>query len=195
MSNPDPSAAAATAGAATGRRVPRLSIPGGLLLALCLFLPAARGCDKPVYPYEVPMAYGPYVFGLLAAVLAFLPVGGKAVVARFAAWGIGTVAAAAEGYFFITELIGHNRNEHRILWPELLLWLPLFAALLGSVRHRRELERWRVQLLWSGGTLSFLFFFFFLLTETAYYGLRLSLLATTFLIVEGVLARRARTSA
>lgn len=188
MSEPDPSAPQAAA-TTTRRRVPRLSIPGGLLLALCLFLPAVRGCDKPVYPYELPLAYGPYVFGLLAALMALVPGGPKAVAARFVAWGIATVAAAGEGYFFLTTLLGHNLMDHRIVWPEFLLWLPLFAGLAGSVRHRRDLERWRVQLLWSGGGLSFLFFFFFLRTETAYYGLQLSLLGTTFLILEGVLAR------
>jgi len=175
----------ASAGAA-GRRFPRLSLPGGLLLTLCLFLPAVKGCDKPIYPYEVPAAYAPYLFGLLAFALALWPVGRKAVVARFVTWALGTIAALAEGYFFLSDVLSNSRSQHRLLWLLLSFWLPLVAFLATSVRRRNDLERWRVQLLWSGGGLCLLFFVFFIRSETVYYGLWLAALAAILLIIEGV---------
>ena len=42
----------------------------GLLLFLCLFLPAVRACGTPTYPYEIPAFTPPYVLGLVFALTA-----------------------------------------------------------------------------------------------------------------------------
>ena len=41
----------------------RFFITSGFILFSCLFLPAAQGCDKPVYPYEHLEFIWPYIFG------------------------------------------------------------------------------------------------------------------------------------
>ena len=125
---------------ATPRRAPRLSVPGGLLLALCIFLPAVKGCDKPVYPYEAPLCLGPYLFGLLVAVLALCPPGKKALIAAYSAWTLGSAAALGGAYFFLTGLLSHNKVDHRLVGTVFVCWIPPLLALLLSVRKRGDSE-------------------------------------------------------
>jgi hypothetical protein len=42
----------------------------GILLFACMFLPAVRGCNDAVMPYEVPPLLPPYVYGLVFALIA-----------------------------------------------------------------------------------------------------------------------------
>ena len=42
----------------------------GIVLFLCLFLPAVKACNSPVYPYELPPFCPPYAFGLIIAIVA-----------------------------------------------------------------------------------------------------------------------------
>jgi hypothetical protein len=48
----------------------RLALPGGVVLALCIFLPALRVCGSPTYPITMPPFWSPYVLGALVAVMA-----------------------------------------------------------------------------------------------------------------------------
>lgn len=50
------------------RRHRRLTGPSGLLLFVCLFLPAVKQCGTAVYPVEMPYVWHPYVYGLALAV-------------------------------------------------------------------------------------------------------------------------------
>ncbi len=54
-----------------GRRRHRFfTAPSGLLLFVCLFLPAVDSCGTSVVPIEMPYFWHPYVFGLAFAVAA-----------------------------------------------------------------------------------------------------------------------------
>lgn len=48
----------------------RLPLPAGVVLALCIFLPALRVCGSPTYPITMPPFWSPYVLGALVAVMA-----------------------------------------------------------------------------------------------------------------------------
>ncbi len=168
------------------RVIPPISIPGGLLLLFCLFLPAVKGCDKPVYPYEIPVAYAPYLFGLLAAALGVFRSGRAAKVLRTLTWALSSIAALAEGYFFVSGLKTNNHAELRFLVPALLLWVLLTINLLESVRWREKAQLWRALLLSNGGGLCLLFFLFFAAIERVYYGMWLSILGSASLVLEGV---------
>lgn len=52
------------------RRHRRITGPAGAILFACMFLPAVKGCEAPVYPIEAPMFLPPYLFGLAFAVAA-----------------------------------------------------------------------------------------------------------------------------
>jgi hypothetical protein len=52
------------------RRQRFLVLPPGLVLALCIFLPALRVCGKPTYPIAMPPFWSPYLLGVVVAILA-----------------------------------------------------------------------------------------------------------------------------
>jgi hypothetical protein len=49
------------------RRHRRITGPAGLVLFVCLFLPAMKGCSGDVYPVSMPMFWHPYIYGLALA--------------------------------------------------------------------------------------------------------------------------------
>ncbi len=49
------------------RRAHLLTIPSGVVLFVCLFLPAATSCDDPITPLELPPFWWPYVIGAIVA--------------------------------------------------------------------------------------------------------------------------------
>ena len=49
------------------RRHRRITGVSGVVLFVCLFLPAVKGCNETVYPMSMPMFWHPYIYGLVIA--------------------------------------------------------------------------------------------------------------------------------
>jgi hypothetical protein len=49
------------------RRHRRITGPAGVLLFVCLFLPAVKGCHGSVYPISMPLVIHPYIYGVVFA--------------------------------------------------------------------------------------------------------------------------------
>jgi hypothetical protein len=49
------------------RRHRHITGVSGLVLFVCLFLPAVKGCNEAVYPMTMPMLWHPYLYGLVLA--------------------------------------------------------------------------------------------------------------------------------
>src|SRR4051812_2526988 len=92
------------------RGLPVASLSGGLILALCFVLPAVKGCNEPVRPYEVPSAWGPSALGLFAALLAVLRLAGARLPRPLAAlyWLVATAGGIGVGTFLVLLFREHH---------------------------------------------------------------------------------------
>lgn len=61
------------------RRAHLLTIPSGVLLFACLFLPAITSCDGPIIPVELPPFWLPYLVGASVAGFALHAISASAV--------------------------------------------------------------------------------------------------------------------
>jgi hypothetical protein len=156
------------------RRHRRITGPSGLLLFVCLFLPALKGCNETVYPMTMPMFWHPYLYGLVLAlgtvtravrhlhhtvtalrILAWLTIVGSALMIAFA----GAVA--------LVELV-------------------VGVLMLGAIGKRGCSER-RVALTAIGiGALSLVWFGLWVATPDAMIGVYLSTLASGGLLLGGL---------
>jgi len=138
------------------RRHRRMTVPGGLLLFACLFLPAVKGCNEPVYPLTLPMFWHPYIYGAVLAlgalfptvrgmrrtvvalrVLACLTILGSAVLATFT--GAIAFLELLAGGILLGAIGRHGYVERRVALTTIaigalsLVWFGLWAASPGAM--------------------------------------------------------------
>lgn len=156
------------------RRHRRITFPAGVLLFACLFLPAMKGCNETVYPTALPMFWHPYIYGLVLAVgAATATVRGlryTVIALRIVAWlaivGSAVIAAFA-GIIAIAELL-------------------LGGLMLAAIGRRGVSERRVAITAIAVGALSLLWFGLWAATPDAMIGVYVSALASTGMLVGGL---------
>jgi hypothetical protein len=156
------------------RRHRRITGPAGLLLFVCVFLPAVKGCNEPVYPLTMPMFWHPYIYGLVLALgAATATVRGlhRTVVAlRVVAWltiaGASVLATFSPAVAFVELIVG--------------------AVMLAAIGRRGTSERRVAATGIAVGALSLLWFGLWAATPDAMVGVYVSAIASTGLLVGGL---------
>jgi hypothetical protein len=133
------------------RRHRRITGGSGVVLFVCLFLPAVKGCNEAVYPMSMPMFWHPYIYGLVIAlgtvtvtvrhlhytvlalrILAWLTVIGSAFLIMFAG-GIALVELVL-GVLMLGAIGKRGCSERRVALTTIaigtmsLLWFGLWVA-------------------------------------------------------------------
>ena len=156
------------------RRHRRVTGPAGLLLFVCLFLPAVKGCSEPVYPVAMPMFWHPYLYGLVLALgtatATVRSLRHTVVALRILAWLTivgGALLVVVVGPLGIAELL-------------------LGCALLGVIGRSGCSERRAALTAVGVGALSLLWFGLWGATPDALVGVYVSALASVGLVVGGL---------
>ena len=156
------------------RRHRRITGPFGLLLFVCLFLPAVKGCGEPVYPVTMPMFWHPYIYGLVLALatarLTVRHLHYTVIALRILAWltivGAALLAVFAGGVAIAELFIG--------------------ALLLAVIGRRGVSERRVAGTTVAVGALSLLWFGLWVVTPDAMLGVYVSAAASAGLLVGGL---------
>lgn len=140
-----------------GRRRHRpLTAGAGLVLFVCLFLPAVDGCARPIAPVEAPPCWAPYLYGLVFAaaavargpqaravialalrVLAGCVIAGGA--ALLAAWPVAGIVELAAGLALAAAIGWTGAPERRIALSAIVLgalatvWFGAWCAAPGAL--------------------------------------------------------------
>ncbi len=170
------------------RRHRPLTGTAGILLFICMFLPALRGCgDTTVVPLELPPFLPPYLYGLVFA-FAALARSQRAVMAGVIALRVLATLVTCAGFvvFLVAPAVGI---------VELFLGIVLVAAIGGRGYAEQRMALTAVIM----GAVCTLWFGLWSLTTSALLGVHLSLASSIGLFLGGVvwfgelLRRRAST--
>ena len=156
------------------RRHRRIVGPSGLLLFVCLFLPAVKGCNESVTPISMPELIHPYLFGLVVAV------GAASLTIR----GLRTTIRALRAFAWLT-IVG--ACVLAVMVPGLaLVELLLGFGLLAAIGRRGYSEKRAALATFVGGIVSLLWFSGWALSPDALVGVYLSTLGSAGLMVGGL---------
>jgi len=183
------------------RRVGRLlSLPSGLLLFICAFLPAVRGCqDVPVYPYlEVTKSIGstplaiPYVFALLSLFAAWWFLRGPQrapAVGEKIFHGVTMLASLSLVLMFIGMIKDPNTTSRAfgLITVGPYLWL-IYKQVQGFKLRDAAAQVGRS--IATGSAVAAIWFLSWIVTAKAMYGMWLSLLSALLLATSGVLIEK-----
>jgi hypothetical protein len=173
-----------------------------MLLFVCVFLPAVKGCDEPIYPYEMAgeiaawPVLAPYLFGLVLAVRGGQLVGrpgDPALLAGKIALGVGVACAIGAGVMFNLSLV----ESPALFVPLAVIWWLMLRPLISVLRPGPRLE-WRcARAVWVGGVSCLLWFGMFIVAALAageagdlYVGIWLSAAASAGVIAGGAVLER-----
>ncbi|HEY5924249.1 MAG TPA: hypothetical protein VIV11_21375 [Kofleriaceae bacterium] len=156
------------------RRHRRITGPAGLLLFVCLFLPAVKGCNEPVYPLAMPMFWHPYIYG------AVLALGSAALTVRHLHYTVVALRIVAwltiVGSAFLIAIAGG------VALAELIVG----ALLLAAIGRRGYSERRVAATAIAIGVISLLWFGLWVTTPEAMVGVYVSALASAGVFVGGL---------
>ena len=160
---------------ATRRRHRPLTGTAGILLFVCMFLPALRGCGSShVVPLELPPFLPPYLYGLVFAVCVHAR-SQRAVIASILALRLLATLVALAGFtvFLVAPAVG-------------IVELALGAVLILAVGGRGYSEQRMALTAVILGLVCTLWFGMWSLSENALVGVHLSLASSLALLVGGV---------
>lgn len=179
-----------------------MSLPSGLLLALCFFLPAVRGCsNNDIIPFEelsrlkgspimAPAYLLPYLFGLLAALVLGYQLLRPGRTTRKGALGycILTTLLSLPCVLFFSISFFMEKGTARTMWAVLSLAAigVFFMLIRGSVTAIEEVSRIG-RATWCGSLLCALWFLFWHIYTVPLYGLFLSMGSSLLLALGGLL--------
>jgi hypothetical protein len=152
-----------------GKRTRGVLGGSGVLLFVCMFLPAVKVCDQPRYPTQAPLLCVPYEFGLACAIVA-VTIATYPHVARWA------MRAAAASLIFTGSAIIEPVGAVPIVFGATMLWV------IGG--RRVEIERGLAGATMAMGV-AFTMWFFVLAIDDAMYGVALSLAGTIGILTAG----------
>lgn len=169
------------------RRHRLLTLPSGLLLFVCVFLPAVKSCDKPVYPYELPPVWPPYVLGLLIAITVLLR--GRALHSMILATRV-VMLATIGGIALLALVLLVEARLHNLVPVAALSGMVALLLAITRLRGRDELAGARVVI--ATGVLGITWFGLWTLgdTDEVLYGIYVSVAASFGLFLGGIEWRR-----
>jgi hypothetical protein len=165
------------------RRHRAITAPSGLVLFVCLFLPAYRVCGSPAYPFELWPLATPYLLGGLVAVMALI--GRPNEPHRLAAGIRALIWTTVIGWALY--LLGLAATEGEVI--PVLIWAPVGTVILGLYGRGHD-ERAAARTTIATAIVCAVWFGLFCFDPSALAGIYLSAGAAVAMLVGGLEWRR-----
>jgi hypothetical protein len=168
------------------RRHRLITAPSGLVLFVCLFLPAVEVCGSPTYPIEVWPLATPYLLGLLVGILALVTgpraVAGLVLAVRAVIWV--TVVG------WTVYLVGLAVTERDDFVLPGLVWLFVGVSMVWMFGRGRRDEAAAARVTIATAVVCCVWFGLFCFDPGSLFGIYLSATAAVGLLIGGLEWRR-----